>query len=99
MAVLAARRGPGEASGHLSLRLPSASGLATYTIRNAPLEAPKAICPLNRVAYAAAHVVVDPLADIDPSTGTAIDWDRPIVFREHLWALGLGVAEAKDTAQ
>ena len=29
----------------------------------------------------------------------AIDWDRTIAFREHLWSLGLGVAEAMDTAQ
>ncbi len=29
----------------------------------------------------------------------AVDWDRTIAFREHLWALGLGVAEAMDTAQ
>ncbi|HZY50879.1 MAG TPA: dihydrodipicolinate synthase family protein [Devosia sp.] len=100
MDALNAMRGtPGEAPGRLSLRLPSSSGLATYTIRNAPLEAPRTIGAMNRVAYAAAHVVVDPLADIDPSSGTAIDWDRTIAFREHLWDLGLGVAEAMDTAQ
>ena len=29
----------------------------------------------------------------------AIDWDRTIAFREHVWDLGLGVAEAMDTAQ
>jgi hypothetical protein len=29
----------------------------------------------------------------------AIDWDKTIAFREHLWDLGLGVAEAMDTAQ
>ena len=30
---------------------------------------------------------------------SAIDWDRTIAYREHLWDLGLGVAEAMDTAQ
>ncbi|PWC31836.1 dihydrodipicolinate synthase family protein [Azospirillum sp. TSO22-1] len=55
--------------------------------------------PLNRVAFAAAHVVADPLADVDPWLAPAIDWDRTIAFREHLWDLGFGVAEAMDTAQ
>ncbi len=53
----------------------------------------------NRIAYAAAHVVADPLADNDPWLDTAIDWDKTIAFRHHLWDLGLGVAEAMDTAQ
>jgi hypothetical protein len=54
---------------------------------------------LNRVAFAAAHVVADPKADNNPWLDCAIDWDRTIAFREHLWGLGLGVAEAMDTAQ
>ncbi|WP_137046097.1 dihydrodipicolinate synthase family protein [Pseudolabrys sp. FHR47] len=53
----------------------------------------------NRVAYAAAHVVADPLADNDPWLDVAIDWDKTIAFRHYLWDLGLGVAEAMDTAQ
>jgi hypothetical protein len=53
----------------------------------------------NRVAFAAAHVVADPLADNDPWLDASIDWDRTIAFREYLWDLGLGVAESMDTAQ
>ena len=53
----------------------------------------------NRIAYAAAHVVVDSLADVSPTEEVALDWDRTIAFRRHLWALGFGVAEAMDTAQ
>lgn len=53
----------------------------------------------NRTAFAAAHVVADPLADNDPWIDSAIDWDRTLAFREHLWGLGFGVAEAMDTAQ
>ncbi|MBO6674256.1 MAG: dihydrodipicolinate synthase family protein [Rhizobiales bacterium] len=53
----------------------------------------------NRIAYAAAHVVADPLADNDPWLEAAIDWDRTLAFRDHLWSLGFGVAEAMDTAQ
>ena len=54
---------------------------------------------LPRIAYAAAHVVADPLADCDPWLDTAIDWDATIAYRRYLWSLGLGVAEAMDTAQ
>ena len=53
----------------------------------------------NRVAFAAAHVVADPLADNDPWLDAGIDWERTIAFREYLWDLGLGVAESMDTAQ
>jgi hypothetical protein len=53
----------------------------------------------NRVAYAAAHVVGDSLADVDPWLAPAVDWERTIAFRHYLWDLGLGVAEAMDTAQ
>ena len=60
-------------------------------------------CPaegaLNRIAFSAAHVVADPLADVDPWLTAAVDWDNTIAFREHIWDLGLGVAEAMDTAQ
>ena len=51
------------------------------------------------MAFSAAHVVADPLADVDPWLTAAVDWDRTIAFREHVWDLGLGVAEAMDTAQ
>ena len=53
----------------------------------------------DRIALAAAHVVADPLADTDPWLVPAIDWDSTIAFRRYLWSLGLGVAEAMDTAQ
>ncbi|WP_267549119.1 dihydrodipicolinate synthase family protein [Rhizobium rhizogenes] len=86
-----------------SLRLPTVGGtLADFTISNAPLSAPERPAGghrFNRVAYAAAHIVVDPLADNDPWLDRNIDWERTIAFREYLWDLGLGVAEAMDTAQ
>jgi hypothetical protein len=53
----------------------------------------------DRIGLAAAHIVADPLADVDPWLTAAIDWDATIAYRRHLWALGLGVAEAMDTAQ
>ena len=53
----------------------------------------------NRIAYAAVHVVADPLSSLDPWMDTAIDWESTIAYRRHIWDLGLGVAEAMDTAQ
>lgn len=55
--------------------------------------------PRTRVAFAAAHVVVDSLAPEDPVVGSRIDWDRTLAYRRHLWSLGFSVAEAMDTAQ
>ena len=82
-----------------TLTLPVEGGkLAPYTMRP-PRAFPAAKPPFSRVAYAAAHVVADPLADRDPWLEAAIDWDATIAFRRHLWALGFGVAEAMDTAQ
>jgi hypothetical protein len=82
-----------------TLNLPVADGkLAPFTIRP-PRRFPAAQPPFARIAYAAAHVVPDPLADTDPWLDAAIDWDATIAFRRYLWSLGLGVAEAMDTAQ
>lgn len=82
-----------------SITLPTASGaLESYTT-GAPGDFAVAKPPYPRVAYAAAHVVADPLAEQDPWLDVRVDWDRTIAFRRHLWSLGLGVAEAMDTAQ
>jgi hypothetical protein len=82
------------------IKLPTALGhLADYRLAAPKTFPAKAAGPFNRVAYAAAHVVADPLAEVDPWLEVAIDWQRTIAFREHLWDLGLGVAEAMDTAQ
>jgi len=84
------------------LTLPKADGgLESYVVRNTPLPVGSGAGrpAFNRIAYAAAHVVIDPLADSDPWLGGRIDWERTIGFRDHLWDLGLGVAEAMDTAQ
>ncbi|GAB2445278.1 dihydrodipicolinate synthase family protein [Nocardioides hungaricus] len=56
--------------------------------------------PASRSVFAAGHVVAAPLADpAQAGTAGAIDWDATLRFRRHLWSLGLGVAEAMDTAQ
>ena len=81
-----------------TLNLPVPGGLAPFTT-SAPRSFPRATPPFPRVALAAAHVVADPLAEHDPWLDARLDWDATIAFRKHLWSLGLGVAEAMDTAQ
>jgi hypothetical protein len=81
----------------LSLSLKSGE-VGTYTIG-----ARRKFATVSKIAsrkvYAAAHVVADPLAENRWGAPAAIDWDATLAFREHLWSLGLGVAEAMDTAQ
>jgi hypothetical protein len=85
----------------MKLKLPQENGsLKTYTMKAQPAEAPRGPAAFNRTVYAAAHVVVDPFATVDPwDASPQIDWDSTMAFREHLWALGFKVAEAMDTAQ
>jgi hypothetical protein len=53
----------------------------------------------SRAVFAAAHVVADPDADNAPGAPVVVDWDATLAFRHRLWSLGLGVADAMDTAQ
>jgi hypothetical protein len=84
----------------LSLKLPAPGGKTeAYSLSGAqPVQPAKGI-KFNRIAYSAAHVVADPLAASDPWLQAAVDWDATIAYRRYLWSLGLGVAEAMDTAQ
>lgn len=84
----------------LSLKLPLADGsLENYRLAASRIFPAKLEGALNRVAFSAVHTVANPLADVDPWLSAAVDWDKTIAFREHIWDLGLGVAEAMDTAQ
>ena len=85
----------------LQITLPQADGrLVPYTLRGPGAFTPAAPgAALNRIAYSAAHVVADARAAIDPWLQSAVDWDATIAYRRRLWSLGLGVAEAMDTAQ
>ncbi len=83
-----------------SLLLPQADGrLVRHTLQGQAPERAHTRTPFNRIAYSAAHVVADPLAAVDPWLQCAVDWDATIAYRRHLWSLGMGVAEAMDTAQ
>ncbi len=82
-----------------SLMLPDASGrLAPYALSGRAIAAP-AGRSWPRIAYAAAHVVADPLAAVNPWGRAAVDWDATMAYRRHLWGLGFRIAEAMDTSQ
>ncbi|MFJ9346739.1 dihydrodipicolinate synthase family protein [Streptomyces sp. NPDC101237] len=84
----------------MTIRLPGAGGtLRTYEPRTEPLAVAPGTSFTSRTVFAAAHVVADPFADVSPDAPAAVDWDATLAFRRHLWAHGLGVAEAMDTAQ
>ena len=70
-----------------------------YTLGTPMSQRPRSGKRFNRVALAAAHMVADPFADSDPWLKASPDWDRTLAYRAYLWDLGLGVAEAMDTAQ
>ena len=82
------------------INLPTANGsLEAYELGEASPWPTHASPPRSRLAFAAAHVVANPLADSDPWLQAAVDWDATLAYRRHLWDLGLSVAEAMDTAQ
>ncbi|MEM7721703.1 MAG: dihydrodipicolinate synthase family protein [Pseudomonadota bacterium] len=83
------------------MRLPTYDrGLQDYALTGEPLVPRAPSVPFTRTAFAAAHVISDPLAEQDPWVGRpAVDWEATLRFRHTLWDQGLGLAEAMDTAQ
>jgi len=85
---------------HAMLTLPTRRGtLERWTPSGAHQVTPSERPADSRVAYAAVHVVADPLSPADPGEFVSLDWDATLAFRRHIWSCGLGVAEAMDTAQ
>ncbi|MET9269919.1 dihydrodipicolinate synthase family protein [Kribbella sp. NPDC003557] len=84
----------------MELNLPVHGGLEKYRLTGEPVARGTTYSPArSRLAFAAAHVVADPLGDNSPGAPAVIDWEHTLEFRRHLWSLGLSVAEAMDTAQ
>jgi Protein of unknown function (DUF993) len=78
----------------MKISLPNAHGkMALYKLVGEPLTVRKPKKLFNRIAFAAAHVVADPLRE------NGIDWKGTLAYRRHLLGLGFGIAEAMDTSQ
>ena len=78
----------------MKILLPTGSRkIESYKLVGEPLAVRKPKYAFNRIAFAAAHVVADPLGE------NAIDWKGTIAYRRHLLNLGFSIAEAMDTSQ
>ncbi|HQV91664.1 MAG TPA: DUF993 family protein, partial [Phycicoccus sp.] len=82
-----------------TLNLPRPDGTWETLDLQPPREWPSHDGFTSRVAFGAAHVITRALGDNTPGQPADVDWDSTLAFREHLFAHGLGVAEAMDTAQ
>ncbi|ESY67557.1 MULTISPECIES: dihydrodipicolinate synthase family protein [Mesorhizobium] len=83
----------------MDIALPDEGGPSSrYALVGQPVR-PMVGARFSRIAYAAAHVVADPLGMTDPWSRPVVDWERTMAFRHHLWRLGFRIAEAMDTSQ
>ncbi len=71
----------------MEIQLPNPDrSITAYRLSGTPIPFEKhAATDFPRIAYAAAHVVADPLASNDPWLTPAIDWDTTLKFRHRLW--------------
>ena len=84
----------------MKIALPDAAGrLVPYSLRGTPVDAMPLGGTPARTIFAAAHMVADPFAAREPIGPAAVDWEATMAFRRYLAGLGLGIAEAMDTAQ
>ncbi len=84
----------------MQISLPDEHGRSTpYWLTGEPAPLPTAPHHFNRIALSAAHAVANPFAAREPTLGASIDWNATMAYRRYLLDLGLGLAEAMDTAQ
>ena len=84
----------------MKIALPDDAGrLTDYALVGTPVAEARLAANPARVVYSAAHVVADPFTASDPSGRATVDWDQTMAFRRYLAGMGLGIAEAMDTAQ
>src|SRR6266404_5711687 len=81
------------------IKLPTRDGALEDFILTIPKNFSIDRLQFTRKVYAATHVVANPIASADSLIKSTVDWDATIAYRRYLWSLGLGVAEAMDTAQ
>ncbi|WP_298852796.1 dihydrodipicolinate synthase family protein [uncultured Ruegeria sp.] len=84
----------------MKIQLPDVAGkLHKYSLVGTPVASPNLTPDSARVLYSAAHVVSDPFGDHDPTGLANVDWAKTMEFRHYLAGMGMGIAEAMDTAQ
>lgn len=84
----------------MKIALPDSNGKITdYTLNGTPIPETRLPKDAARIIYSAAHVVADPFTGKAPSGAAVVDWEATLRFRHYLHGLGLGIAEAMDTAQ
>lgn len=84
----------------MKIALPDQTGqMVDYPLVGTPIATATLGANPARVVYSAAHVVADPFTANDPSGRASVDWAKTMAFRRYLAGLGLGIAEAMDTAQ
>ncbi|GIT86243.1 dihydrodipicolinate synthase family protein [Roseobacter sp. OBYS 0001] len=84
----------------MKIALPDPDGtLSDYALHGTPIAQATLTPDAARVVFSAAHVVADPFTSNDPLGPATVDWDATMAFRRHLAGLGMGIAEAMDTAQ
>ncbi|WP_282061064.1 dihydrodipicolinate synthase family protein [Roseobacter litoralis] len=84
----------------MKIALPDPAGtLSDYALHGTPIAQATLTPDAARVVFSAAHVVADPFTSNDPLGPATVDWDATMAFRRHLAGLGMGIAEAMDTAQ
>ncbi|MEM0946475.1 MAG: dihydrodipicolinate synthase family protein [Pseudomonadota bacterium] len=84
----------------MKIALPDETGtFSDYHLTGTPVPASPMGDDPARVVFSAAHVVADPFTANDPSGPATVDWEKTMEFRRYLAGLGLGIAEAMDTAQ
>ncbi|MGN6534324.1 MAG: DUF993 family protein, partial [Mesorhizobium sp.] len=84
----------------MTIRLPDEKGsFSDYRLSGRTIPSARLPADAARTVFSAAHVVADPFAAGEPSGPATVDWEATMAFRRHLDSLGLGIAEAMDTAQ
>lgn len=84
----------------MKIALPDPQGRQSdYVLTGTPIKAGTLGADPARIVYSAAHVVADPYTANDPTGQASVDWQKTLEFRHYLAGLGLGIAEAMDTAQ
>ena len=85
----------------MKIALPDTNGTFTdYTLTGTPIEPVARLGGTRHASFFQQPTWwLIPFTSADPSGAPVVDWDATMVYRRYLADLGLGIAEAMDTAQ